>query len=196
MLLGGSNVNGLPKTELIRRRGPWRTAEDVDLATLEWVDWWKERRLHSACEEIPAAEPETSTPLTRLRPPRLESNNAAPPPVRTPLSLHQTQGSSQQRLGGEIVFKKLAPEVGLEPTTLRWRWRIRVGGVHYLILGENGCSLGRWRGSHLRRVGHDGYLASFAQTDPPAIDPCQRLDGQVSQRQGGGSCCTSRRTSR
>lgn len=79
MLLGGSNVNGLPKTELIRRRGPWRTAEDVDLATLEWVDWWKERRLHSACEEIPAAEPETSTPLTRLRPPRLESNNAARP---------------------------------------------------------------------------------------------------------------------
>ena len=33
-------VNGLYKTELIRRRGPWRTVEQVELATLAWVDWW------------------------------------------------------------------------------------------------------------------------------------------------------------
>ncbi|HKF89309.1 MAG TPA: hypothetical protein VKB85_14730, partial [Propionibacteriaceae bacterium] len=30
---------GLFKTELIKRRGPWRTVEQVELATLEWVDW-------------------------------------------------------------------------------------------------------------------------------------------------------------
>ncbi|HWB38078.1 MAG TPA: IS3 family transposase [Rugosimonospora sp.] len=40
-------VNGLFKTELIRRRGPWRTVEQVELATLEWVWWWNNQRLHS-----------------------------------------------------------------------------------------------------------------------------------------------------
>ena len=39
-------VNGLYKTELIRRRGPWRTIEQVELATLEWVWWWNNSRLH------------------------------------------------------------------------------------------------------------------------------------------------------
>jgi hypothetical protein len=33
------SLNGLYKTELIRRRGPWRGLDDVELATLEWVDW-------------------------------------------------------------------------------------------------------------------------------------------------------------
>jgi putative transposase len=37
-------VMGLYKTELIRRRGPWRTAEQVELATAAWVDWWNRRR--------------------------------------------------------------------------------------------------------------------------------------------------------
>ena len=39
-------VNGLFKTELIRRRGPWRTVEQVELATLEYVWWWNNARLH------------------------------------------------------------------------------------------------------------------------------------------------------
>ena len=38
-------MNGLFKTELIRRRGPWRTVEQVDRATLEWVWWWNNARL-------------------------------------------------------------------------------------------------------------------------------------------------------
>ncbi len=41
-------VNGLFKAELIRRNGPWRTIEDVELATLSWVDWWNRRRLAPA----------------------------------------------------------------------------------------------------------------------------------------------------
>ncbi len=49
-------VMGLYKTELIRRRGPWRTAEQVELATAEWVDWWNRRRLHSAAGNLPPAE--------------------------------------------------------------------------------------------------------------------------------------------
>lgn len=39
-------VNGLYKAELIRRRGPWRTVEQVELATLEYVWWWNNHRLH------------------------------------------------------------------------------------------------------------------------------------------------------
>jgi putative transposase len=49
-------VNGLYKAELIRRRGPWRGVEQVELATAAWVDWWNHRRLHTACGGIPPAE--------------------------------------------------------------------------------------------------------------------------------------------
>jgi putative transposase len=49
-------VNGLYKAELIWRRGPWRTVEDVELATLAWVDWWNHRRLHGACGDLPPVE--------------------------------------------------------------------------------------------------------------------------------------------
>jgi len=49
-------VNGLYKAELIGPRGPWRTAEQVELATLAWVGWWNQRRLHGALEHIPPAE--------------------------------------------------------------------------------------------------------------------------------------------
>jgi putative transposase len=49
-------VMGLYKTELIRRRGPWRTAEQVELATAAWVDWWNRRRLHGAANNLPPME--------------------------------------------------------------------------------------------------------------------------------------------
>jgi putative transposase len=49
-------VNGLYKTELIRRRRSWRTTEEVELATATWVHWWNESRLHSACGDVPPAE--------------------------------------------------------------------------------------------------------------------------------------------
>jgi putative transposase len=51
---------GLYKTELIRRRGPWRSLDDLELATLEWVDWYNHRRLHSACDHRPPAEYEAA----------------------------------------------------------------------------------------------------------------------------------------
>ena len=47
---------GLYKTELIRQRGPWRTLDDVEIATLEWVDWHNHRRLHTACADLTPAE--------------------------------------------------------------------------------------------------------------------------------------------
>jgi putative transposase len=51
-------VNSLYKAELIGPRGPWRTAEQVELATLAWVQWWNQRRLHGALDHIPPAEHE------------------------------------------------------------------------------------------------------------------------------------------
>lgn len=51
---------GLFKNELIRRKGPWRTLDDVEIATLEYVDWFNNRRLHSELGDIPPAEHEAN----------------------------------------------------------------------------------------------------------------------------------------
>jgi putative transposase len=53
-------INGLFKTELIKPRGPWKTVEDVEYATAEWVDWFNHRRLYEYCGDIPPAELETA----------------------------------------------------------------------------------------------------------------------------------------
>jgi putative transposase len=49
-------INGLYKTELVHRRGPWRTRDHLELETARWVDWWNNRRLHGFCGDIPPAE--------------------------------------------------------------------------------------------------------------------------------------------
>ena len=52
------SVIGLYKTEVIRRRGPWRHLDDVEFATLEWVAWFNTRRLLEPIGHIPPAEHE------------------------------------------------------------------------------------------------------------------------------------------
>jgi putative transposase len=54
------SIIGLYKTELISIRGPWRTVDDVELATLAWVHWWNTTRLHSAIGDIPPVELEAA----------------------------------------------------------------------------------------------------------------------------------------
>ena len=68
---------GLYKTELIRRQGPWRNAEHVELATLAYVDWFNQRRLHSELADIPPTEFET------LYYAQTRTNHQAPTPTRT-----------------------------------------------------------------------------------------------------------------
>jgi len=51
-------INGLYKAEVIHRRGPWRNFEAVEFATLEWVDWFNNRRLLEPIGNIPPAEAE------------------------------------------------------------------------------------------------------------------------------------------
>ena len=51
-------INGLYKAEVIHRRGPWRSCEAVEFATLEWVDWFNNRRLLEPIGNIPPVEAE------------------------------------------------------------------------------------------------------------------------------------------
>lgn len=51
-------INGLFKAEVIHRRGPWRSVEAVEFATLEWGDWFNNRRPLEPIGHIPPAEAE------------------------------------------------------------------------------------------------------------------------------------------
>lgn len=53
-------IIGLYKTEVIRRKGPWKNLDDVEYATLEWVDWFNHRRILEPIGNIPPAEKEAN----------------------------------------------------------------------------------------------------------------------------------------
>ncbi len=53
-------INGLYKAELIHRRGPWKSRQSVELATLEWVSWFNHQRLMKPLGYIPPAEAEAN----------------------------------------------------------------------------------------------------------------------------------------
>jgi putative transposase len=53
-------INGLYKAEIIHRRGPWKTREAVELATLQWVSWFNNHRLMEPIGYIPPAEAEAN----------------------------------------------------------------------------------------------------------------------------------------
>ena len=52
---GRGRYRGL-RTEVIHPRGPWRTLDAVEYATLEWVDWFNNRRLLESIGHVPPAE--------------------------------------------------------------------------------------------------------------------------------------------
>jgi hypothetical protein len=119
---------GLFKTELIRRRWPWRTLDDVEIATLEWVGWFNNRRLHTELGDIPPADHETAyyrqiNASTTLEP----RNRASTEPgtrqrPRGPAGLHRVPGAALEeglvdqhleRLNKEV--KRRADVVGVFP---------------------------------------------------------------------------------
>jgi putative transposase len=61
-------INGLFKAEVIHRRGPWKSFEAVEFATLEWVDWFNNRRLLEPIGNIPPAEAEAAYYTTLAQP--------------------------------------------------------------------------------------------------------------------------------
>jgi transposase InsO family protein len=64
-------INGLYKAEVIWQRGPWRSFEAVEYATLEWVDWFNNRRLLEPIGNIPPAEAEANYYASLEQPLRL-----------------------------------------------------------------------------------------------------------------------------
>ena len=91
-------INGLYKAEVIHRRGPWRSFEAVEFATLEWVDWFNNRRLLEPIGNIPPAEAEAAyyaqLEMTRYRRVELKQNGlretrgGSPSSLRWALSIH------------------------------------------------------------------------------------------------------------
>jgi putative transposase len=61
-------INGLYKTELITPGKPWRSIEDVELATARWIDWFNCRRLYECCGDVPPIELEATYYAQRRRP--------------------------------------------------------------------------------------------------------------------------------
>lgn len=61
-------INGLYKTELIKPGKPWRTIDDVELATARWVHWFNHSRLYEYCGDIPPVELETAYYAHQRRP--------------------------------------------------------------------------------------------------------------------------------
>jgi putative transposase len=101
------SVIGLFKTELIKPRGPWRTAGQVEIATLEYVDWFNHRRLYEACGDIPPAELEAAYYSQNTGPHRGDRV--------TNLSLRTRRGGSSRRLlrPGTATVGVLRPGVHL-----------------------------------------------------------------------------------
>ena len=82
------SVIGLYKTEPLRNRGPWKGLDDLELATLESLDWYNHRRLHGELGHVP---PPNRRPATTL-------NNPQQQRLRLKLnSLRKTRGDSRSR---------------------------------------------------------------------------------------------------
>ena len=80
-------IFGFFKTEVIRKNGPWRNLEEVEFATLEWIDWLNNRRLLEPIGNIPPVE------LEQLYYER-ERSQTAGVGLRTGQSLRRTRGGS------------------------------------------------------------------------------------------------------
>jgi len=52
-------LNGTFKAELVTLHGPWRTRRQLEIAIVEWIDWYNHRRLHGEIGDIPPDEHET-----------------------------------------------------------------------------------------------------------------------------------------
>src|SRR5215203_3697451 len=117
-------INGLFKTEVIRRRGPWRSMEVVEFATLEWVDWYNNRRLLQPIGNMPPAEAEARY-YAQLEAPALAAQ-------LKPTGLRQTRGGSSiahcicrkhslSNASGNVLWRSLRVWIG--PCSDSWKGR-------------------------------------------------------------------------
>ncbi|MCY1145776.1 IS3 family transposase [Actinoplanes sp. Pm04-4] len=66
--------NSLFKAELVRNKGPWRGLDDVEMATVEYIDWYNNRRLHGELGHVPPAEHEALDAMTQAVTATLETS--------------------------------------------------------------------------------------------------------------------------
>jgi transposase InsO family protein len=89
-------IIGLYKTELIRRCGPWKGLDDVEYATLEWVDWFNHRRLLEPIGYVPSASSRRPT-----------GSKTTPATIRDPQS--RASGEPGAVRSGVVLFPRVSP---------------------------------------------------------------------------------------
>jgi putative transposase len=94
-------INGLYKAEIIHRRGPWKTREAVELATLEWVSWFNKKRLLEPIGYIPPAEAEAN--YWRQHAPVASTTKLAQA-TGSPLDDHFKLERELNRAGGDLAL--------------------------------------------------------------------------------------------
>jgi len=129
--VGGSHDNalaetikGLYKAEVIWRRRPWRNVEQVEFATLEWVDWFNNRRLLEPIGNIPPAEAEArhyaqieeTAKAVRLKQNSLRQTVGSSM-ISSPLSLQKTRVNADEAKDSESQFRMTVDKV----TTLTYK---------------------------------------------------------------------------
>jgi transposase InsO family protein len=67
-------INGLYKTEVIKKKGPWKTLEEVEFATLEWVDWFNNPGCSNPSDMFPRRSSKRCSIVEKSRPKRPDSN--------------------------------------------------------------------------------------------------------------------------
>ena len=155
-------INGLYKAEVIHRRGPWKTRQAVELATLEWVAWFNHHRLMEPLVYIPLAEFEANYHRQR-------AGQAATGRLK-PTGLRETRGDSTAPLRVvpprlSLSLEHLAHRVDLEHRVGQQLLELRVLGVqHPLPL--------RVRDVHAAEFRLPGMVARLAE----AMLPAQFLD--------------------
>jgi hypothetical protein len=130
---------GLFKTELIRRRGPWRTLDDVEIATLEWVDWFNIRRLHTRLGDIPPAEHEAADYRQNLASTTLET--------REPSGVRRVPWSQISGSQATVIGVLLSNSMGVSQPMAEWRrWRLwKTSRYSKIALASSRRVRQRWR---------------------------------------------------
>jgi hypothetical protein len=146
------SVIGLYKTELIKPSGPWWTAEQVELATLNYVDWFNHRRLYETCGDIPPAELEDAYYRQNQASTRPHSHQTESPDSPGRFSWRLCSPIGQAASDPRAAVRESGRDRGSEccgfggrrllRATVRWRWGWSVRA------GWRLSAIRRWSGWH------------------------------------------------
>jgi putative transposase len=112
-------LNGNYKHELVKLHGPWRTRSHLEVATIEWIDWYNQRRRHREIGLLPPAEVEAAW----------NRDNGADPHV-APRTIAATDGASR---AARSLKTELSGIIDLDDTTRTASQSTRVHNAHHAI---------------------------------------------------------------